>query len=128
MSDEILGVGNDIIEIERIRKSIEAHGDQFLSRLFTIREQEYCRKYQDPTPRFAGRFAAKEAIAKAFGSGFGKQASWLDIEIVNNSEGKPEVFLSPALKKLFNDPQILVSISHCKDYATAIAVLKKAER
>lgn len=122
MSDEIFGIGNDIIEIERIRKSIEAHGDQFLSRLFTAREQEYCRKYQDPIPRFAGRFAAKEAIVKAFGTGFGKQASWLDIEILNNSEGKPEVFFSPALKKQFDDPKVLISISHCKTYATAVAV------
>jgi len=123
MSDDILGIGNDIIEIERIRKALEAHGKRFIDRLFTIREQAYCLKYKDPTARFAGRFAAKEAVAKALGSGFGKYLSWLDIEILNDDNGKPEVHFSSAIQKDFNNPKVLISISHCKSYATAVALL-----
>lgn len=118
----ILGIGNDIIEIERIRKAIEAHGNHFLARLFSPQEQTYCLKYQDPVPHFAGRFAAKEAIVKAFGSGFGESASWLDIEILNDELGKPEVLFSGAILKNFENPKVLISISHCELYATAVAI------
>src|ERR1700733_14299483 len=95
---QILGIGNDILEIERIRQSIETHGKRFLSRFFTSQEQEYCLKYADAAPHFAGRFSGKEAIAKALGTGFGKHTSWLDIEILNDAQGKPIVHLSSSLK------------------------------
>src|SRR5438477_181350 len=77
----IKGLGNDIIEIKRVREAIRRHGIHFLNRLFTQREQDYCYKYKDPDPHFAGRFAAKEAIAKALGTGFGAHLSWVDLEI-----------------------------------------------
>lgn len=118
----MLGVGNDIIEIERIRKSIDHHGYRLISRLFTTKEQDYCFKYKDPVPHFAGRFSAKEAIVKAFGTGFGEYASWLDIEILNNPQGKPEPHFSAAINKQFNTPKMLLSISHCELYATAVAI------
>ena len=118
----IQGLGNDILEIARLRRVIEAHEKRALNRLFTPKEQLYCLKYKDPIPHLAGRFAAKEAIAKALGYGIGKLISWKDIEILNNAQGKPEVFLSPALKTRFNSPTILLSISHCRNYATAVAI------
>jgi holo-[acyl-carrier protein] synthase len=121
-NDETLSVGNDIIEIERIRKSIDNHGYRLLSRLFTVREQDYCLKHKDPVPHFAGRFAAKEAIVKALGSGFGEHASWLDIEVINNSQGKPQVTLSHKVNLRFHHPRIVLSISHCELYATAVAI------
>jgi len=127
-SDEgpcILGIGNDIIEIERIRKSIEVHGLRLICRLFTTVEQDYCLKHKDPVPHFAGRFSAKEAIVKAFGSGFGEHASWLDIEIKNNEKGKPEVFFSSSVKQHFHNPHVLITISHCTLYATATAIWTK---
>src|SRR5271155_5534584 len=93
----ILGIGNDIIEVERIRKSIDTHGLRLLTRLFTTKEQDYCLKYKDPVPHFAGRFSAKEAVVKALGTGFGEHVSWLDIEILNDTLGKPHVFFSPQL-------------------------------
>lgn len=116
------GLGNDIIEIERIRLSIERHGQHFLNRLFTQKEQDYCYKFKDPVPHFAGRFAAKEAIAKALGTGFGAEVSWHDIEILGNEHGKPIVHLTEAVKKRFNNPRILVSISHSTSHATAVAL------
>jgi holo-[acyl-carrier protein] synthase len=116
------GLGNDIIEIKRVSQSIERHGQHFLNRLFSQKEQDYCYKYKDPAPHFAGRFAAKEAIAKALGTGFGADLSFHDIEIMNDEHGKPAVQLSDAAKKRFSNPQILVSISHCNSYATAVAI------
>ena len=121
-SAAIRGIGNDIIEIARMRQSIERQGNAFLNRLFTKRELEYCQKFQDTVPHYAGRFAAKEAIAKAFGKGIGELIQWHDIEVLNDEFGKPAVFLSAALQKQFDQPQILVSISHCVEYATAVAI------
>ena len=119
----INGLGNDIIEIKRVQEGAEKHGQPFLDRLFTPKEQDYCRTHKNPYPRFAGRFAAKEAIAKALGCGFGSDVAWHDIEILPDSLGKPVVQLSLALKKRFNDPKILLSISHCKAYASAVAIV-----
>ena len=118
----ISGLGNDIIEIERIRSSIQRHGLHFLNRLFSQREQDYCYKHQDPSPHFAGRFAAKEAIAKTLGTGFGEHLAWHDIEIINDELGKPIVYLSETLKKKYNNPKILLSISHCNSFAIATAI------
>ncbi len=116
------GLGTDIIEIERIRQSIERHGQHFLDRLFTQREQDYCYKFKDPVPHFAGRFAAKEAITKALGTGFGAEVSWHDIEVLGDEKGKPEVHFSEAVKKHFHNPRVLVSISHSTTHATAVAI------
>ena len=116
------GIGNDIIEIERIRSNIERHGQHFLDRLFSQKEQDYCYKFKDSAPRFAGRFAAKEAIAKALGTGFGSELSWHDIEVLANEAGKPIVHLSEKALKHFNNPHLLVSISHSASYATAVAI------
>ena len=116
------GLGSDIVEIERIRTSLDRHGLHFLDRLFTQQEQDYCYRFKDPAPHFAGRFAAKEAIAKALGTGFGAELSWHDIEILNDSLGKPEVHLSPAIQQKYSRPTILITISHSRDYAMAVAL------
>lgn len=111
----IQGLGTDIIEIERVALAIEKHKNHFLNRIFTQKEQKYCNQF-GPTAsqRYAGRFAAKEAIAKAIGCGIGKELSWLDIEILPDAHGKPVV----ACKGHF----FLLSISHSKKYATATAI------
>lgn len=118
----ILGIGNDIIEIARIQAVIARHSKRFLNRIFTPSEQEYCLKRKNPALHLAGRFAAKEAIVKALGTGFSQGISWLDIEIKNDSKGKPIVSFSPSAKELFGDLNLHISISHCHHYATAFAV------
>ena len=116
------GLGNDIIEIHRVKKALEQHKERFLNRIFTQKEQEYCENHVDPFPRYAGRFAAKEAIVKALGCGLGSEISWKDIEILADETGKPVVAFSQALNERFSHPHVLISISHCQEYASAVAI------
>lgn len=122
----IFGVGTDIIEIKRIEQAIARFDNRFLDRIYTIDEQEYCLRHRDSARHFSGRFAAKEAVIKALGTGFRNGISWVDIEIKNNGDGKPEVTLSYALMEMVSmdamTQRISLSISHCRDYATAFAV------
>lgn len=119
----VQNIGNDIIEVARIKKAWIRHGERFLNKIFTKKEQAYClSKKAFPERHLAGRFAAKEAISKALGSGIGL-ISWTDLEIINDPAGRPVVWLSNHAKELFNQPQIHISISHCHEYATAVAIL-----
>ena len=121
----ILGIGTDIIEINRMRKIVKRHGLHFLCRLFSEKERKYCNRLKDPSICYAGRFAAKEAIVKALGTGFGKKINWQDIEITNEKTGKPIINLSKKALEEFNNPKIMLSISHCVNYATASAIWQK---
>ncbi len=120
----IFGIGTDIIEIARVAKSIQRLGQHFLDRLFTPKEQEYCLRYQASERHFAGRFAAKEAIAKALGTGLGDKVGWLDIEIVNGETGAPEVLLSEKTMRHFPGISVKISISHNHEAALAFAVIE----
>lgn len=119
----ITGIGTDIIEIERIRNAYSRHNTRFLERLFTEKERIYCLKHNDPLPHIAGRFAAKEAIVKAMGTGFQDEISWTEIEVLNDPLGKPVVYLSADLRSRFEGAQFILSISHCQSYATATALM-----
>jgi len=116
----IHGIGTDIIEVKRIEQSIGRYKQRFLDRVFTAKEQTYCQRHKDSSRHFAGRFAAKEAVAKAIGTGLSEGIGWLDIEISNDIKGRPVVRLSPKLV-FFTPPIIHVSISHSRDYAVAFA-------
>ena len=119
----IVGIGNDIIEIERIKGAIERHKERFLARTFTAREQEYCFRHKEAHRHFAGRFAAKEAVVKAMGTGFRDGIEFLDVEILNDPLGKPYVRLSPMLQERIGHVSIHLSISHCNEYAAAVAIM-----
>lgn len=121
-NNPLKGLGTDIIELERVRQSLERHGQHFLNRIFTQKEQDYCYRFKDPIPHIAGRFAAKEAIAKALGTGIGANLSWHDMEILGDTLGKPEVTLSADAQYRFHNPTVLLSISHCTTHATATAI------
>jgi len=123
----ILGLGNDIISIKRIEEAIEKRGQRFLDRIFTQTEQEYCLKHKESSRNFSGRFAAKEAAAKAIGTGLGQTVNWLDIEIINDASGKPNVKLSQKLADTLGNVEFLISISHCKEYAIATAIMQVRE-
>lgn len=120
----ILGIGSDIIEVERIRAVLKRFPCRFLQRVFTPLEQEYCLKRKEPALHLSGRFAAKEAIVKALGIGFSQGLNWLDIEVRNDSKGKPIVYFSEFAGELFGDiqSQFQITISHCHNYAIAFAI------
>lgn len=118
----IRGIGCDLIEIARIEKSIFEHGAHFLDRIFTPKEQEYCQRYKAPHSHYAARFAAKEAIAKALGTGLGKSLSWTDLEILPDDLGKPHCYLSKKAASTFQNPIIQISLSHTQTHAMAVAI------
>ena len=119
---KILGLGNDIIAISRIKSGIDRYGQRFLEKIYTHKEQEYCLRHHDSARHFAGRFAAKEAVVKALGVGFRNGLGWHDIEIINDDMGKPIVLSSKRLNDLYGNPQFMISISHCKEFASAVAL------
>ena len=119
-------IGTDIIEIKRIAKFIASHGTICCGRVFTENEWEYCTKKQRSEESFAVCFAAKEAVAKAFGVGFGSQLDWLSIEVLHDKNGMPQVQLNAKgdrLMKKLGAKEIQISLSHCKEYAIAFAVI-----
>lgn len=118
----IKGLGTDIIEIDRIKNALNRHGKPILDRLFTKNEQQYCEEHKDPYPHYAARFSAKEAVVKALGVKLGDKISWTDIEIGKEKNGKPLVYFSKKANILFHEPVMLVSLSHSKKYATAVAI------
>jgi holo-[acyl-carrier protein] synthase len=123
----IIGVGIDIIEVERIRASHEKFGERFLKRILRPEEIAYCFSHVQPAPFLAARFSAKEAISKAFGTGIGRQLSWQDMEVRRKESGQPYVVLHDNGQLLFkelNANAIHLSLSHTNFYASAIAVLE----
>lgn len=124
----IFGLGTDITEIDRIEEMIKRHGDHFLNRTYTSVEIEYCQRHKSAAQHFAGRWAAKEAVMKAFGTGFVKGVGWTDIEIQSLPSGRPVVVLSGGTKELADEvgiSSVMISISHGKSYATATAIAIK---
>jgi holo-[acyl-carrier protein] synthase len=122
---EILGIGTDIVECPRIGKMIEQHGELFLRRVYTPREIRYCQARKHAIEHFAGRWAAKEAILKAMGTGWSRGIAWTDIEVRNSSGGQPQVLVGGVAKEVARERgigDILISISHCRTYATAYAM------
>jgi holo-[acyl-carrier protein] synthase len=121
----IHGIGIDVVEIERIAAAIERHGEAFLARLYTTAERAYCASKKDPAMHYAARFAAKEAVAKALGTGIGSHANWLDLEITNDAAGAPRLALhgqAAAYAKTHGITVIHISLTHAKAYAAANAV------
>ncbi|GAB4152236.1 MAG: holo-ACP synthase [Planctomycetota bacterium] len=121
----IVGIGTDIVEVERIAKLLAERGERGRNALFTALEADYCTRFPNPELHFAGRFAAKEAVAKALGTGFSKGVTVRGIEILANGEGQPYVALSGAASAVAAErgiTRILVSISHEAVYAVAFAV------
>lgn len=119
----IAGIGTDIIEIERIKQAV-TQNPKFISRNFTIKEQDYFNTRKNSYETIAGNFAAKEAVSKALGTGF-REFELTDIEITRNTLGAPIVSLYGRAKQIASEKNIkniLVSISHCKEYAVAYCV------
>ncbi len=120
----IFGVGIDIIEIERIEKSVEKYKEHFLNKIYTQVELDYCLSKKNKYQHLAARFAAKEAIAKALATGWNKEFRWKDIEIYNEKNGMPKVKLFGKLRTFLGDDKSLkISMSHSHNYVTCFAIV-----
>ena len=123
----ILGTGIDLIEVARIAASLEKFGDRFVNRILLPDEIAYCRSHKNPAPFLAARFAAKEAVSKAFGTGIGAALGWQDIEVRRKETGAPFVVLHGRGQELFaarGARQLHLSLTHTEHYAAATAVLE----
>jgi holo-[acyl-carrier protein] synthase len=121
----VLGIGTDIVECLRIAQMIERHGELFINRVYTPYEIRYCQSRRQATQHFAGRWAAKEAVLKALGTGWRRGISWRDVEVRNDSSGRPIVALGGGAREIVEQQKIgevLISISHCRSHATAYAL------
>lgn len=122
---QVIGIGTDICEVSRIEQLIQKHGTPFLDRVYTAAEQVYCGAHKLSAVQYAGRWAAKEAISKALGTGWAQGIAWTDLEVCNAASGKPEVKLHGAaceIARRLGIDSILVSISHVQSTAIAMAV------
>jgi holo-[acyl-carrier protein] synthase len=127
--ETIHGIGIDIVNIARIDQVIHRWGDKFLCRTFTQREIEYCSSKISPKQHYGARFAAKEAVFKALGTGWNSGVGWLDVEVcINPDSGQPSISLSGKCLKILGELssfRVLISLSHDKEYAIAQAVIVK---
>ena len=122
---KLFGIGIDVVEVERIESSMAEFGERFASKIFTAAERAYCESQRRPAIHYAARFAAKEAVAKAFGTGIGKDLGWLDMEIARKDSGEPELILSgvgQAYAKEKGIAEVKISLTHAHHYAAANAV------
>lgn len=122
----VLGLGIDIIEIERIKESIERFGDRFLNKVFTENEIKYCMSKGNKYQHFAARFAAKEAVSKALATGWNKDFNWKNVEIMNEPSGMPVVTLKGKLEEFLKpDKELKISMSHSRDNVACVAIIYK---
>jgi len=126
-SGSVIGIGIDIVENDRMQRSLTDWGERFKDRVFLPKEKEYCESKSTPWRHYAGRFAVKEAVSKAFGTGIGEHISWLDIEVLRDEEtGAPSVRLSEKAWQLAANrgvTRVLVSLSHSHSFTVAQALL-----
>jgi holo-[acyl-carrier protein] synthase len=125
----ILGSGIDIIEVQRVEAACEKFGDRFLRRILRPSELAYCLSHKSPGPFLAARFAGKEAISKAFGTGIGRQLGWQDMEICRKDSGEPYVILHGKGQTLLRERGgriVHLSLSHTAKQAAAVAILESA--
>jgi len=126
----IIGIGIDIVDLDRIRALLERHGQRFTGRIYTSGEIAYCTSRKRSDQHFAARFAAKEAAFKAFGTGLREGIVWKDVEVVNEPSGKPGIRLSGRSAERAREmgiSRMLVSLSHCDCHAAAVVIAQGPE-
>src|SRR3954471_14563573 len=119
----IIGIGVDLVECDRIQHSLDRFGDRFLRRVFTDGEIEYSMSMKFPARHLAARFAAKEAVSKAFGTGIGKSMGWRDIDVRKKPSGEPYLVLTGGAHDLAKDRAVqntLITLSHTDNHAMAM--------
>ena len=117
------GIGVDIVEVDRIRKTMKKFGDRFIKKIFTELQIRYCTSKKNSYQHFAARFAAKEAVAKAMSTGWSGAFRWKNVEVSNDVSGKPSIVLYGVVKKNLKGNKVMLSISHTKNIVVACAVI-----
>lgn len=128
---EIVGIGTEIVECLRVGRMIEEHSELFLMRVYTEREIRYCQSRQRTREQFAAFWAAKEAILKCLGMPWRRGLSWTDMEVRMEADNRPTVMLCGAAKDIAQEQRIgdiLLSLSHCRDYAVAHAIAVRTQK
>lgn len=123
----IFGIGVDICEISRIDELIQRHGQRFVKKVFAGAEIEYCTPKKDKSASFAARFAAKEALLKALGTGMRDGFVWRDIEVVNDQLGKPVFRFYGKTAQVLKDKTVHLSLSHSRENAIAFVVIENLQ-
>ncbi len=126
----ILGMGADVAEVPRIRRSIEQYGARFLTRIYTPAEQAYSERKANSVERFAARFAAKEAGMKAIGTGLRRGVTWKDFEVINERSGRPTLRLSGVAEQIAGGlgvKRITISLTHTSELALAVVILEDGQ-
>jgi holo-[acyl-carrier protein] synthase len=123
----IIGTGVDLVEIARFRKVVDRLKDRFILRVFTAGEQKFCMQHRDPVPHLAVRFAAKEALFKALGTGWAKGVTWLDAEVVRERQDAPTMTLHGEAQRLsvsMGAHKVHLSLTHSENWAVAMVILE----
>jgi holo-[acyl-carrier protein] synthase len=123
----IIGTGVDLVEIARFRKVIDRLKDRFILRVFTAGEQKFCMQHRDPVPHLAVRFAAKEALFKALGTGWAKGVTWLDAEVVRERQDAPTMRLHGEAQRLsasMGAHKVHLTLTHSESWAVAMVILE----
>jgi holo-[acyl-carrier protein] synthase len=126
----IVGIGVDVVEIGRMAEVIRRQGENFLRRVFTPSEQEFCRQRKNPVPHYAARFAAKEALFKAIGTGWAKGVTWQDVEVQRGDPEAPVLILSGEAGKrcrAIGGTAVHISLSHSEHWAVAVVILENRD-
>ena len=121
----VLGLGTDLIETRRVQESIERHGQRFLERIFTAGEIAYCQRKKNAAESFAARFAAKEAGAKALGTGISRGVSWKEFEVRREPSGRPTLHVTGRAREMADTigvKRMQLSLTHSRDLAMAVVV------
>ncbi len=126
----IIGIGIDLVDCARIENSIERFGERFLKRVFTAGEIAYSQSMKFPARHLAARFAAKEALSKAFGTGIGKSMGWRDLDVQKRESGEPFVVLTGGAEKMAQERgvgRIWISLSHTEQSGMATIILESGD-
>ena len=122
---EIAGLGTQVIDCLRVRKLIDEHGERFLAQVYTHREQLFCRDRSHTTEHYAALWAAKEAVFRSLGTTWRKGTAWTDVEILCDNPVEPAVVLTGPTRELLSTRgvrNVLVSMAHCRSFASATAI------
>lgn len=124
----IYGIGTDIVEVSRIEKILQRWGEQFVTKVYSHSEADYCKKCAFPAMHFAARFAAKESFLKSMGIGLGMGVSLKDVELINNQKGKPLLKIHGRAESMIHEAGVTavhISVTHTKKYAHTVVILEK---